>query len=47
MTQAEIDAATGTDPQLHNQVTVDSNESGPDTDEVDIPIVFEPALSMW
>ncbi|MBX7251401.1 MAG: DUF11 domain-containing protein [Candidatus Promineofilum sp.] len=46
VTQAEIDAATGPNPQLHNVVTADSNETPPDTDPWDIPIQYNPGLNV-
>ena len=42
MTQAEIDAGGN----LSNTVTVDSAESAPDTDTVNIPIAQTPALNV-
>ncbi|HEY3311314.1 MAG TPA: hypothetical protein VGK00_06700 [Anaerolineales bacterium] len=46
VTQAELDAATGPNPQLHNLVTADSNESLPDTDTKDIPITYDPEFTL-
>ncbi|MBK7219383.1 MAG: hypothetical protein IPH95_20570 [Candidatus Promineofilum sp.] len=46
VTQAELDAATGPNPKLHNVVTADSNETGPDTDPLDIPIQYTPGLNV-
>ncbi len=42
VTQAEINAGGN----LSNTVTADSNESGPDTDSLDIPIIQNPALNI-
>ena len=42
VTQAELDAGGN----LSNTVTADSNESGPDTDTLVIPISQSPALSL-
>ena len=42
VTQAEIDAGGN----LYNLVTADSDESDPDTDELNIPIVQTPAISI-
>ena len=42
VTQDEIDAGG----QLHNEVTVDSNESEPDEDEKDIQVTQSPALTI-
>ncbi|WP_374688050.1 hypothetical protein [Promineifilum sp.] len=46
VTQAEMDAATGPNPKLHNVVTADSNETPPDTDDLDIPISYNPGLNV-
>jgi LPXTG-site transpeptidase (sortase) family protein len=46
VTQAEMDAATGIEPQLHNEVTVDSNETEPVNDTKDIPITQTPAMEV-
>ncbi len=42
VTQAEIDAEV----DLHNTVTADSNQTGPDTDSLDIPIDYNPLLTI-
>ena len=49
MTQAEIDAngsPTADSGNLTNTGTADSNESEPDTDTLDIPIIQNPLLSV-
>jgi uncharacterized repeat protein (TIGR01451 family) len=46
VTQAEIDTNGGGDGDLDNTVTADSNETGPDTDDLAIPIVQDPELSI-
>ena len=46
VTQAELDAATGPNPQLHNVVTADSTETPPATDDLDIPIQYNPGLNV-
>ena len=46
VTQAEIDTDGGGDGDLDNTVTADSNETGPDTDDLAIPIDQNPALDV-
>ncbi len=46
VTQAEIDGNGGGDGDLDNTVTADSNETGPDTDDLAIPILQNPALNV-
>ncbi len=46
VTQAEIDSNGGGDGDLDNTVTADSNETGPDTDDLAIPIDQNPALNV-
>ncbi len=46
VTQAEIDSNGGGDGDLDNTVTADSNETGADTDDLEIPISRTPALNV-
>ncbi len=46
VTQAEIDSQGDGDGDLDNTVTADSNESGPDTDDHFIPILYNPLLAV-
>ncbi|KFC75903.1 Mo-co oxidoreductase dimerization domain protein [Bosea sp. LC85] len=46
VTQAEIDGNGGGDGQLENTATADSDETGPDTDDASVPVVYDPALNI-
>ena len=46
MTQAEINSNGGGDGQLENMATADSNETGPDTDDATVPVVYNPDLTI-
>jgi uncharacterized repeat protein (TIGR01451 family) len=44
LTQADIDTRGGGDNSLDNTVTADSDQTGPTTDSVSVPVVYAPAL---
>ena len=46
VTQAEIDSNGGGDGDLDNTVTADSNETGPDSEDLEIPLAQSPALAI-
>jgi len=46
VTQAEIDSNGGGDGKLENTATAGSNETGPDTDDADVPVHYNPALNI-
>src|SRR5204863_2446603 len=46
VTQAEIDSNGGGNGLLENIATADSPQTGPDTDDASVPVVFNPALNI-
>ena len=46
VTQAEIDSNGGGDGKLENTATADSEETGPDTDDADVPVDRRPSLNI-
>jgi uncharacterized repeat protein (TIGR01451 family) len=46
VTQAEIDSNGGGDGKLENTATADSNETGPDTASADVPVHYNPDVSI-
>jgi uncharacterized repeat protein (TIGR01451 family) len=44
--QSEIDSNGGGNGQLENIATADSNETGPDTDDASVPLVFNPGVNI-
>jgi uncharacterized repeat protein (TIGR01451 family) len=46
LTQDEIDSNGGGDGDIDNIATADSNETGPDEDPAEIPVLYNPALNI-
>jgi uncharacterized repeat protein (TIGR01451 family) len=46
VSQAEIDSNGGGDGLLENIATAESNETGPDTDDASVPLVFNPGVNI-
>jgi len=44
--QSEINSNGGGNGQLENTATADSNETGPDTDDATVPVVYNPDLTI-